>query len=249
MGRVAASWRKDRRRRIQRANRRLPRGMNRPETVQEKMGRAISECREAMVGMRAHMQRLQDRVTGVDEKVGQMEECGVGREVGREERVVAITRDVSGARNVQEERGCTTTRIRMIEQDLAETKGILAGVQAAMDAAEVEFAVTDCGDQSESDVGVASVGSEQGCEEGEASVVDREEGETVRAAMVMDADEFGAAEDGSFVPICGGKVPTPKAAATIDWQTLSAKTLVKEFFAMVAMAAENGGFVPVCGDL
>ena len=51
----------------------------------------------------------------------------------------------------------------MIEQDLAETKGILAGVQAAMDAAEVEFAVTDCGDSAESvsgsDVGVASVGS------------------------------------------------------------------------------------------
>ena len=211
------------------------------------MGRAIGECREAMVGMRVHMQRLQDRVTGLDERVGQMEECGVGRE----ERAVAISRDVLGiARDVREERGPTTARIHMIEQDLAETKGILAGVQAAMDAAEVELAVTDCGESvSGSEVGVASVRSEQACEEGEASVVDREEGETVRAAMVMDADEVEAAEDGSFVPICGGKVPTPKAAATVDCQTLSAKTLVEDFFAMVAMAAENGGFVPVCGDL
>ena len=119
----------------------------------------------------------------------------------------------------------TDARVGAIETDLIATKMMAREVKLSLEAAEVEFALTDCGTRSwgssVSDAEVGLVASDAGADmPGEAILL----------------GEQGATGAGS-----SGEADETMAGDTVG------EMVVKEFFAMVSMAAENGGFVPICG--
>ena len=88
--RVAANWRKDRRRRIQRANRRLPSGAGKPETAMGRLTRCLAEFRVEVEAFRGRERQAWARVTDVEafarvtcEKVDLVQEAGSRERLAR----------------------------------------------------------------------------------------------------------------------------------------------------------------------
>ena len=119
---------------------------------------------------------------------------------------------------VRAEQADATARILVLEHDLVETKGVVAEVQAAMEAAEVEFAVTDCGTRSDSDGSDAGVGMvAEGGDAGKETDMVGQGGTDEKTMGEMVAEEFVAMEGGGFSLV--SRVASVRD--TLDWRTVS----------------------------
>ena len=199
--RVAASWRKDRRRRIQRANRRLPSGASKPETAMGRLTRCLAEFRDEVKAVRGRECQAWARVTDVEAFARvTREKVDLVQEAGSRERLARLM-VAEKMRTMKTEQRVTNMRVGDMEAGLLEAKRVMGELREAIEAAEVEFARTDCGSRSCSSVGSeASVGEIGGGREGASLSGAQGTDEKMAGEMVgeMVAEEHVAMEGGGF---------------------------------------------------